>query len=50
MGPCRAPSGEEQNDGKLAKRRREKEFAALTDDEVIRIEQIYREVFAEEAN
>jgi hypothetical protein len=37
-----------QNDGTLAKRRREEEFAALTDDEVARIEEIYREVFAGE--
>ncbi len=37
-----------QNDGKLAKRRREKEFAALTDDEVARIEEIFRDAFAEE--
>lgn len=37
-----------QNNGKLAKRRREKEFAALTDDEVARIEEVYREVFIEE--
>lgn len=37
-----------QNDGKLAKRRREKEFAALTDDEVTRIEKIYHESFAGE--
>lgn len=39
-----------QNGGKLATRRREKEFAALTDDEVTRIEEIYHEVFAEEAD
>ena len=38
-----------QNDGKLAKRRREKEFTALTDDEVTHIEEIYRESFAEES-
>jgi succinate dehydrogenase/fumarate reductase flavoprotein subunit len=37
-----------QNDGKLANGRREKEFAALTDDEVTRVEEIYRETFAEE--
>ncbi len=37
-----------QNDGKLANRRREKEFAALTDDEVTRVEEIYLETFAEE--
>ncbi len=39
-----------QNGGKLAKRRREKEFAALRDDEVTRIEEIYREVFAEDTD
>lgn len=37
-----------QNDGKLAKRRREKEFAALTDDEVASIEGIYHYAFAGE--
>lgn len=37
-----------KNDGKLPKKRREKEFVALTDDEVSRIEEIYREAFAEE--
>ena len=37
-----------QNDGTLAKRRREKEFAALTDDEVASIEEIYRDAFAGE--
>lgn len=37
-----------QNDGKLANTRHEKEFVALTDDEVERIEEIYREAFAEE--
>jgi hypothetical protein len=37
-----------QNDGTLAKRRREKEFAALTDDEVASIEKIYRDEFAGE--
>jgi len=36
-----------QNDGKLPKRRRGREFAQLTDDEVSRIEAIYNEVFAE---
>lgn len=36
-----------QNNGKLAKRHREKEFAALTDDEVASIEGIYRDVFAD---
>jgi hypothetical protein len=39
-----------QNDGKLAKGRREREFVDLTDDEVARIEEIYRESFAEEEN
>lgn len=34
-----------QNDGRLSKRRREKEFAALTDEETRRIEEIYAEVF-----
>jgi hypothetical protein len=37
-----------QNDGKLPKKRREREFVALTNDEVSRIEEIYREAFAEE--
>jgi hypothetical protein len=36
-----------QNDGKLPKRRREKEFAALTDDETKRVEEIYEEVFGD---
>ena len=35
-----------QNGGTLSRRRREREFAALTDDEVARIESIYREEFA----
>jgi len=34
-----------QNDGKIPKPRRESEFAALTDDEAKRIEEIYSEVF-----
>jgi hypothetical protein len=34
-----------QNDGKLALRRRTKEFAALTDEEVVIIEQIIQEAF-----
>lgn len=34
-----------QNGGTLPKKRREKEFAALTDQEVSRIEAIYREIF-----
>lgn len=37
-----------QNDGKLPKKRREREFVALTNDEVSRIEKIYREAFSEE--
>ncbi len=36
-----------QNGGTLSRRGREKEFAALTDDEVGRIESIYREMFAD---
>ena len=36
-----------QNDGKLSNRRREKEFAALTNDEVMQIEAIYNEVFSD---
>ena len=36
-----------RNGGSLSRRGREKEFAALTDDEAARIETIYREVFAE---
>ena len=35
-----------RNAGTLSRRRREREFAALTDDEVARIEAIYREAFA----
>lgn len=34
-----------QNGGKIPKRRRKKEFAALTDEEANRIEEIYKEVF-----
>ena len=34
-----------QNDGKLAQRRRTKEFAALTDAEVVAIEQVVQEAF-----
>jgi len=37
-----------QNDGIIPKRRREKEFVALTDDEARRIEAIYQDVFDEE--
>jgi len=37
-----------QNGGTLSRRRREKEFAALTDDEVQRVEAIYREEFADD--
>jgi len=36
-----------QNGGKIPKRRRENEFAALTDDEAKRIEKIYAEIFGE---
>lgn len=36
-----------QNDGRLSKRRRENEFAALTDDEVKGVEAIYAEVFVD---
>jgi len=36
-----------QNGGKLSKRRRDSEFAALTDDEVKRVETIYGEVFTD---
>ena len=35
-----------QNGGKLSHRGREQEFAALTEDEVERIESIYRDTFA----
>jgi Fic family protein len=34
-----------QNEGKIPKRRRQDEFAALTDEEAERIEAVYREVF-----
>jgi hypothetical protein len=37
-----------QNDGKLSNRAREKEFAALTDQEAERIEIVYRETFNKE--
>ena len=37
-----------QNGGRLSRRGREREFAALTDDEVVRIEAIYRESFLDE--
>ena len=37
-----------QNKGTLPKKRREKEFAALSDKETERIEEIYREVFGDE--
>jgi hypothetical protein len=39
----------QQNGGHLSKRAREKEFAALTDEEVRRIEQAYREAFGIDA-
>ena len=35
-----------QNEGTLSRRAREREFAALTDDEIERVQFIYREVFA----
>ena len=35
-----------QNGGRLSRRGREREFAALTDDEVGRVHFIYREAFA----
>ena len=37
-----------QNGGRLSRRGREREFAALTDDEAVRIEAIYRESFLDE--
>ena len=36
-----------QNDGKLPKKRRDKKFAALTDDEVMQVEAMYEEIFAD---
>ena len=39
-----------QNNGRLSKRAREKEFAALTDDETRRIEQSYSDLFGAEAH
>ena len=36
----------EQNDGRLSRRARENEFAALTDEEAMRIEAIYQRAFA----
>lgn len=38
----------EQNDGKLSKKRREKEFSALTVDEVLAIENKFAEIFNQE--
>jgi hypothetical protein len=38
-----------QNEGRLPKKRREKEFANLTNEEAARIEAIYHEVFGEPA-
>ena len=35
-----------QNDGLLSKRAKEKEFAALTPEEVERVEKIYSDVFS----
>lgn len=37
----------EQNEGKLSKRFREKEYAGLTDAEVLKIEMVYNEIFSE---
>ena len=37
-----------QNAGTLSRRGREREFAALSDDEVARIEAVYREAFADD--
>ena len=37
-----------QNGGILSRRAREKEFAALTDEEAARIEAIYREAFGDD--
>jgi hypothetical protein len=39
----------QQNDGRLSQRARTREFAALTADEVLEVEQIYRESFMREA-
>ena len=39
-----------QNNGRLSKRAREKEFVALTDDETCRIEQSYSDLFGAEAH
>ena len=39
-----------QNNGRLSKRAREKEFAALTDEETLRIEQSYSDLFSAEAH
>jgi hypothetical protein len=39
----------EQNDGRLSKRGRDDEFAALTDADVTRIEQLYRQHFMEQS-
>lgn len=39
--------GDRQNNGKLPKRRREREFAALTDEEAVQIEAICEEVFGD---
>ena len=38
----------EQNDGRLSARARSREFAALTDDEAVRVERLYAESFGEE--
>ena len=39
-----------QNDGRLPKKRRKREFAALTDEETGSVEAIYNEVFSESAD
>ena len=36
-----------QNNGKLPKKRRNKEFAALTEDEVEQVETMYEEIFTD---
>ena len=36
-----------QNDGRLSKRAREKEFAPLSDEEVGKFEAVYQELFVE---
>ena len=46
-GPAALFCARRRNGGTLSRRGREKEFAALTDDEAARIETIYREVFTD---